>query len=62
MTIMDERGIMINEHLERSNSKFAGNVLAEVWSSMDDGGQLLNLPVNFEHANRVVFIMLLSSH
>ncbi|KAG5862642.1 hypothetical protein JTB14_012265 [Gonioctena quinquepunctata] len=27
--------IWINEHLERSNFEFAGNVLAEVWSSME---------------------------
>ncbi|KAG5875934.1 hypothetical protein JTB14_036467 [Gonioctena quinquepunctata] len=32
---LDDRGVTINEHLERSNFKFAGNVLAEVWSSME---------------------------
>ncbi|KAG5864171.1 hypothetical protein JTB14_028084 [Gonioctena quinquepunctata] len=28
---LDDRGVTINEHLERSNFEFAGNVLAEVW-------------------------------
>ncbi|KAG5860711.1 hypothetical protein JTB14_029385, partial [Gonioctena quinquepunctata] len=32
---LDDRGVTINEHLERSNFEFAGNVLAEVWSSME---------------------------
>ena len=35
---LDERGVTINEHLERSNFEFAGNVLAEVWSSMEIDG------------------------
>ncbi|GBP53742.1 Probable ATP-dependent RNA helicase DDX27 [Eumeta japonica] len=35
---LDERGITIDEHLERSNFEFAGNVLAEVWSSMEIDG------------------------
>lgn len=32
---LDERGVTIDEHLERSNFEFAGNVFAEVWSSME---------------------------
>ncbi|KAG5889612.1 hypothetical protein JTB14_024033 [Gonioctena quinquepunctata] len=35
---LDDRGVTINEHLERSNFEFAGNVLAEVWSSMEIDG------------------------
>ncbi|GBP58990.1 hypothetical protein EVAR_14991_1 [Eumeta japonica] len=35
---LDERGVTIDEHLERSNFEFAGNVLAEVWSSMEIDG------------------------
>lgn len=32
---LGERGVTIDDHLERSNFEFAGNVLAEVWSSME---------------------------
>ncbi|CAH1105641.1 unnamed protein product [Psylliodes chrysocephalus] len=35
---LDERGVINDEHLERSNFEFAGNVLAEVWSSMEIDG------------------------
>ena len=35
---LDERGVTIDEHLERSNFEFAGHVLAEVWSSMEIDG------------------------
>ncbi|KAG5888931.1 hypothetical protein JTB14_006299 [Gonioctena quinquepunctata] len=35
---LGDRGVTINEHLERSNFEFAGNVLAEVWSSMEIDG------------------------
>ncbi|XP_044729638.1 luciferin sulfotransferase-like [Chrysoperla carnea] len=35
---LDERGITIDEQLERYNFEFAGNVLAEVWSSMEIDG------------------------
>lgn len=32
---LNDRGVTIDENLERSNFEFAGNVLAEVWSSME---------------------------
>ncbi|CAH1113118.1 unnamed protein product [Psylliodes chrysocephalus] len=35
---LDKRGVTIDEHLEISNFEFAGNVLAEVWSSMEIDG------------------------
>ncbi|CAH1106000.1 unnamed protein product [Psylliodes chrysocephalus] len=35
---LDERGVTTDEHLERFNFDFAGNVLAEVWSSMEIDG------------------------
>lgn len=38
---LDERGVTINEELERFNFGFAGNVLAEIWSLMEiDGYQV----------------------
>ncbi|CAH0547066.1 unnamed protein product [Brassicogethes aeneus] len=35
---LDECGVTINEQLERTNFEFAGNVLAEIWSSMEIDG------------------------
>ncbi|KAG5893520.1 hypothetical protein JTB14_017230 [Gonioctena quinquepunctata] len=35
---LDDRGVTINEHSGRSNFEFAGNVLAEVWSSTEIDG------------------------
>ena len=35
---LDECGITIDEDLVRSNFEFAGNVLAEVWTSMEIDG------------------------
>ncbi|CAH2100801.1 unnamed protein product [Euphydryas editha] len=47
---LDERGVTIDEHLKRSNFEFAGNVLAEVWSSMEiDGYNVTAKYVGAEH-------------